>query len=83
MAGSTRIYAVLASKSVLLALEAFEVGHLGGHFFARSVCCGTNALNLEAEFIRVGRAEQGFFDGDELFAVKVEERLIEGLHAVL
>src|SRR5262249_13189411 len=68
---------------LLFALEAFEVGHLVGHFFTGGVGCGTNTLNLEAEFVGVRSAEQGFFDGDELFVVEIEERLIEGLHAVL
>ena len=67
----------------LFAAEAFEVGHLVGHFLAGSVGCGTNTLNAKAEFVRVGGAEQCFLKRDELLGVQIEDGLIESLHAVL
>jgi len=56
---------------------------LRGHFFAGGVGGGTNALNAELEFVGVGSARESFVQGDELTGVQIEERLIEGLHAVL
>src|SRR5579862_2011468 len=67
----------------LLASEALEVGHLAFHFFAGGVGRGADTLDAQLEFVGVGGADQGFIEGDELLAVKVEERLIESLHAVL
>src|SRR6266446_6383440 len=70
-------------KPVLLAGEALEVGHLALHLFACGVRSGADALDAQLEFVGVGGARQSFVEGDELFGVQVEERLIEGLHAVL
>jgi len=70
-------------RGSLFAGKAFEVGHLALHFLASGVGCGADALYAEAEFVGVGGAAESFFEGDELLGVEVEERLIEGLHAVL
>jgi hypothetical protein len=67
----------------LFAGEALEVGHLALHFLAGGVGGGADALDAQAEFVWIGRARQGLLESDELFAVQIEERLIEGLHAVL
>src|SRR6516162_9931744 len=71
------------SECELLTSEAFEIGHLRGHFLPRSVRRGTNALDAQLELVGVGRAREGFVQGDELLGVEIEERLIESLHAVL
>src|SRR5260370_26232759 len=67
----------------LFAGEALEVGHLALHFLAGGVGGGANALDAQLEFVGVVGAREGFVEGDELLGVEVEERLIEGLHAVL
>src|SRR5216683_689340 len=67
----------------LFAGEAFEVGHLRGHFLAGGVAGGADALDAQLEFVGVRGARQSFVERDELLRVEVEERLIEGLHAVL
>src|SRR5712692_3922349 len=67
----------------LFAGEAFEVGHLRGHFLAGGVAGGANTLNAQLEFVGVRGARQGFVERDELLRVEIEERLIESLHAVL
>src|SRR6266568_2943658 len=67
----------------LFAGEALEVGHLALHFLAGGVGGGADALDAQLEFVGVGGAREGFIEGDELLRVEVEERLIEGLHAVL
>src|SRR6266849_133183 len=69
--------------SKLLAGEALEIGHLALHLLAGGVGSGADALDAQPEFVGVGRTGEGFVEGDELLGVKVEERLIEGLHAVL
>src|SRR5581483_11917158 len=63
--------------------EALEIGHLALHFLAGGVRSGTDALNAQTEFVRIGRAHEGFLERDELLVVEIKERLIEGLHAVL
>ena len=63
--------------------EAFEVRHLFFHFFAGGVGSGADTLDAQAEFVGVGSAQKGFIERDEILAVEIEERLIEGLHAVL
>ena len=68
---------------MLLAGEALEVGHLALHFLAGGVGGGADTLDAQLEFVRVGGAEQRFFEGDELLGVEIEERLVESLHAVL
>src|SRR5712692_10933244 len=70
-------------KFILSAGEALEVGHLALHFLAGGVGGGANPLNAQLEFVGVGGAREGFIEGDELLRVEVEERLVEGLHAVL
>src|SRR5262252_4618751 len=40
----------------LFAGEAFEVGHLAFHFLACGVGSGPDALNAQAELVRIGRA---------------------------
>src|SRR5207249_11787784 len=40
-------------------------------------------LDAELEFVGVGRAGKSFVESDELLGIKIEERLIERLHAVL
>src|SRR6266851_8085243 len=67
----------------LFAGEALEVGHLALHLFAGGVGGGADALGAELEFVGVGGARQSFVEGDELFGIEIEERLIEGLHTVL
>src|SRR5438105_14274852 len=67
----------------LLAGEALEVGHLAFHLLAGGVGSGADALDAQLEFVGVRGAGQSFVDGDELLGVEIEERLIEGLHAVL
>src|SRR6266436_6247118 len=74
---------VPAEKKWLLAGEALEVGHLALHFLAGGVGGGANTLNAQLELVGVGRASQSFVKSDELLGVKIEERLIERLHAVL
>src|SRR6267142_1393355 len=69
--------------SKLLAGEALEIGHLRGHFLAGGVGGGTNPLDAQLEFVGVGCTRQCFVERDELLGVEIEERLIEGLHAVL
>src|SRR5260370_25101253 len=71
------------SHSKLFAGEALEVGHLALHLFAGGVGGGADALGAELEFVGVGGARQSFVEGDELFGIEIEERLIEGLHTVL
>src|SRR5229473_2925482 len=70
-------------RCTLFAGEALEVLHLALHLFAGRVGGGANALDAELKFVGVGGARQSFVEGDELLGVQVEERLIEGLHAVL
>src|SRR6266581_9730635 len=67
----------------LLASEALEVGHLALHFLAGGVGGGADTLNAQLEFVGVGSASESFVESDELLRVKIEERLIERLHAVL
>jgi hypothetical protein len=67
----------------LFAGEAFEVGHLAFHLFARGVGGGADTLDAELELIGVRSAHQRFIESDEILAVEIEERLIESLHAVL
>src|SRR6266478_7360261 len=67
----------------LFAGEALEVGHLPFHFFARGVGGGADALDAELELVGIRCAQERFIECDELFAVEIEERLIERLHAVL
>src|SRR5437764_1133075 len=67
----------------LLAGEALEVGHLAFHLLAGGVGSGADALDAQLEFVGVRGAGQSFVDGDELLGVEIEERLIEGLHALL
>src|SRR5437868_873683 len=67
----------------LLAGEALEVGHLAFHLLAGGVGSGADALDAQLEFVGVRGAGQSFVDGDELLGVEIEERLVEGLHAVL
>src|SRR3984893_5109876 len=69
--------------STLFAGEALEVGHLAFHLFAGGVGGGADALGAELEFVWVRRARQSFVERDELLAVEIEKRLVEGLHAVL
>src|SRR5262249_37431848 len=63
--------------------ETLEVGHLAFHLFASRVGGGADALDAQLEFVGVGRAHERFVDGDELLVIEIEERLVEGLHAVL
>jgi hypothetical protein len=44
---------------------------------------GADALDAEAEVVRVGRAHESFFESDQVARIEIEERLVEGLHAVL
>src|SRR5579863_8461286 len=67
----------------LLAGEAFEVGHLAFHFFARGIGSGADTLNAEAELVGVRSADERFIESDQVLGVKIEKRLIESLHAVL
>src|SRR5215469_6624301 len=78
-----RLKSVLCKPLRLFAGEALEVGHLALHFLAGGVGSGTNALDAQLEFVGVRGACQSFIKGDELLGVKLEERLIKGLHAVL
>src|SRR5712692_9292679 len=73
----------MTEKCELLTGEALEVGHLALHFLAGGVGGGANTLDAQLEFVGVGGARKGFVEGDELLRVKIEEGLIERLHAVL
>src|SRR5215469_9730931 len=78
-----RLKSVLCKPLRLFAGEALEVGHLALHFLAGGVGSGADALDAQLEFVGVRSARQSFIKGDELLRVKLEERLIEGLHTVL
>src|SRR5262249_1875994 len=81
--GGPSSYACSDSSDELLAGKTLEVGHLTLHLLAGGVGGRANTLNAQPELIGVGSAQERFFESDELFAVNIEERLIEGLHAVL
>src|SRR6266566_3915573 len=66
----------------LFAGEALEISHLGLHFLAGGAGGGADALDAQLEFVGVGSARQSLVDGDQLLGVQIEERLVEGLHAV-
>src|SRR3954452_6729011 len=53
------------------------------HLIAREVGRGRDPLDLELELIDVGCPSQRFFDGHEYLLIEIEDRLIEGLDAVL
>src|SRR5277367_709384 len=60
-----------------------EFGHGAFHVFAGGIGAGADALDAETEVVRIGCAQNGFFEGDQVARVEIEERLIESLHAVL
>src|SRR6202050_404749 len=60
-----------------------EFGHGAFHIFAGGVGAGADALDAQPEIVRIARAQNGFFEGDQVARVEIEERLIERLHAVL
>src|SRR5215470_18497311 len=72
-----RLAAGGASRRGIVAHEA-AAARVPGHL-AR----GEDALDLEVEVIRIGRGIPRRLVGDELLAVESQERLVEGLHAVL
>src|SRR5205085_8436126 len=53
------------------------------HLFLGDVGGRLNALQLEAELVRVRRAAQRFVERDQSVLIQRIERLIERLHAVL
>src|ERR1700690_484036 len=53
------------------------------HLFARGVGRAADALDSQAEFVRVRGAHQGLFQRDQTARVQIINRLIESLHAVL
>src|ERR1700740_456724 len=63
--------------------EALEFAHGAFHFLAGGVGGGTDALDTEAEIVRVGGAHESFFESDEVARIEIEDRLIECLHTVL
>src|ERR1700676_2687310 len=63
--------------------EALELGHGAFHFLSSLIGGGAGALRAQAEVVRVGSAHESFFESDEVARVKIEDRLIESLHAVL
>src|SRR6202167_825360 len=65
------------------AVGAVEFGHGAFHIFAGGVGAGADALDAQPEIVRIARAQNGFFEGDQVARVEIEERLIERLHAVL
>src|SRR5271156_4502217 len=62
---------------------AVEFGHGAFHIFAGGIGAGADALDAETEIVRIARAQNGLFEGDQIARVEIEERLIESLHAVL
>src|SRR5947208_16234492 len=67
----------------LSAGETLQVSHLALHFLAGDVGGGPDALDARFEFVGVGSARQSLVDGDQLLGVQIEERWVEGVHAVL
>src|SRR5580692_815272 len=65
------------------AAGAVEFGHGAFHVLARGIGGGTDTLDAETEIVRIGSTQNRFFEGDEVTGIQIEERLIEGLHAVL
>src|SRR3984957_10279390 len=65
------------------AAGAVEFGHGAFHVLARGIGGGADTLNAETEIVRVGCAQNRFFESDQVAGVQIEERLIESLHAVL
>src|SRR5262249_54984711 len=61
------------SSDELLAGKTLKIGHLALHLLAGGVSRRANTLNAQPELIGVGGAHERFFEGDQLFAVKVEE----------
>src|SRR6202158_6258539 len=53
------------------------------HLLARDVGGELHALDLELELVRIGGALERILERDQAALVQLEERLIEGLHAVL
>src|SRR5580704_1017454 len=73
-------------RAALLAaggVGAVEFGHGAFHIFAGGIGAGADALDAQPEIVRIARAQNGFFEGDQVARVEIEERLIEGLHAIL
>src|SRR3984893_10549046 len=63
--------------------KAFKFVHGALHILASRVSRGADALDAEAEVVRVRGAQDRFFERDEVARVQIKERLIKGLHAVL
>src|SRR5271167_4344658 len=70
-----------ASISALSVAEALELGHGAFHFLASLVGGGADALDAQAEVVRVGCAHESFFESDQIARVEIEDGLIESLHA--
>src|SRR5271170_7026040 len=70
---------ILAARRV----GAVEFGHGAFHIFAGGIGAGADALDAQTEIVRIAGAQNGFFERDQVARVKIEERLIESLHAVL
>src|SRR3984885_12906145 len=60
-----------------------EFGHGAFHIFAGGIGAGADALDAQTEVVRIGGAQNRFFECDQVARVEIEERLIESLHAVL
>src|SRR3984885_11129334 len=60
-----------------------EFGHGAFHIFAGGIGAGADALDAQTEGVRIGGAQNHFFECDQVARVEIEERLIESLHAVL
>src|SRR5713101_7417664 len=82
MKATTRTNARIIISKLSLA-EALELGHGAFHFLASSIGGGPDALDAQAEVVRVGCTHESFFEGDEIARVEIEDGLIECLHAVL
>src|SRR5580658_6189665 len=72
-------YGKLAARGV----GVVEFGHGSFHVFAGGIGAGADALDAQTEVVRVGGAQNRFFECDQVARVQIEERLIESLHAVL
>src|SRR5580700_4726107 len=45
---------------------AVEFGHGAFHVFAGGIGAGADALDAETEIVRIARAQNGFFEGDQV-----------------
>jgi hypothetical protein len=66
---SAGICVALATRGV----GVVEFGHGAFHIFAGGIGAGADALDAQPEIVRIGSAQDGFFERDQIARVEIEE----------